>query len=115
MSCPSEAPQPEAKPAIDIPPINVNGVVISVEQIGQEAQNHPANTIEQAIQMASEALVIRELMVQYPLFNLLCGIFQRNIYVLFLKSGSKKQEEATSVRKIPCDVGFSLMTLSRVE
>ena len=66
MSCSSNAPQAEteAKPTIDVPPINVNGVLISPEKVGQEAQNHPSESLEQAIQKAAEALVIREVMLQ---------------------------------------------------
>jgi len=66
MSCSSHAPQAETekKPSIDVPPIHVNGVLISPEQIGQEAQNHPSDSLEEAIKKSAEALIIREVLLQ---------------------------------------------------
>ncbi|TXI33942.1 MAG: peptidylprolyl isomerase, partial [Aquipseudomonas alcaligenes] len=44
--------------------IKVNGVAIAPEAIAQELQYHPANTRQEAIFLASQALVIRELLQQ---------------------------------------------------
>ena len=46
------------------PRIKVNGVAIAPEAIAQELQYHPANTRQEAIFLASQALVIRELLQQ---------------------------------------------------
>jgi len=46
------------------PRIKVNGVAIAPEAIAQELQYHPANTRQEAIFLASQALVIRELLRQ---------------------------------------------------
>lgn len=45
-------------------PVSVNGVVISRAAIAQEAQHHPADTPGAAIRRASQALVVRELLLQ---------------------------------------------------
>lgn len=52
---PRPAPRPE---------ITVNGVVITEEMIRTEAQNHPADSPNEAFAGAARALVVRELLVQ---------------------------------------------------
>lgn len=44
------------------PHITVNGILIAPEAIGRELPHHPAGSREQAIFLASQALVIRELL-----------------------------------------------------
>lgn len=44
--------------------VSVNGVAISREAIGSEAQNHPADDPGEAFAAAAEALVIREILLQ---------------------------------------------------
>jgi len=51
-------------PKPDSPVIKVNGVVITPEAIAAEAQHHPADKPETAWQAATEALVIREALLQ---------------------------------------------------
>lgn len=46
------------------PRIKVNGVGLAVENIAQELQYHPADTRQEAVFLASQALVIRELLTQ---------------------------------------------------
>ncbi len=46
------------------PRIKVNGVAIAAEAIAHEMQYHPANSREEAVFLASQALVIRELLQQ---------------------------------------------------
>jgi len=50
--------------AIARAPTSVNGVVISRQAIAREAQHHPASGPGDAIRLATEALVIRELLLQ---------------------------------------------------
>ena len=45
-------------------PVTVNGVGIAWDAIAAEAQNHPADTADEAEQEAARALVIRELLLQ---------------------------------------------------
>jgi peptidyl-prolyl cis-trans isomerase C len=45
-------------------PVTVNGVLIARDAIAREAQHHPAATPEEALQAATRALVIRELLLQ---------------------------------------------------
>lgn len=52
-----------AKPEAVVP-VSVNGVVISPEAIAAETQHHPATRPEQAWKDASQALVIREALLQ---------------------------------------------------
>lgn len=47
-----------------VPTITVNGVVISEKAIGEEVQYHPANSQDEALFLAAQALVIRELLHQ---------------------------------------------------
>lgn len=47
-----------------VPHITVNGVQIDPTQIAQEVQYHPANSQEEAIYKAAQALVIKELLKQ---------------------------------------------------
>src|SRR5690606_7278051 len=68
---PEESEQAEAAPAELIasseqewPRIKVNGVAIAAEAIAQEMQYHPAGSREEAVFLASQALVIRELLQQ---------------------------------------------------
>ena len=51
-------------PAAQAPAASVNGVDISAQDIAAEAQNHPAPTPDQAVEAATRALVIRELLLQ---------------------------------------------------
>ena len=46
------------------PRIKVNGVALAQEAIAQELQYHPASTRQEAIFLASQALVLRELIQQ---------------------------------------------------
>jgi peptidyl-prolyl cis-trans isomerase C len=46
------------------PPVSVNGVVIARAAIAHEAQNQPAQSPGEAVRLAGEALVIRELLLQ---------------------------------------------------
>jgi len=46
------------------PRIKVNGIGLAVESIAQELQYHPAETRQEAVFLASQALVIRELLTQ---------------------------------------------------
>lgn len=67
-----EGDEDEDEPALELiasseqewPRIKVNGVGIAPEAISQELQYHPANTRQEAIFLASQALVIRELLQQ---------------------------------------------------
>ncbi|MBD7978006.1 peptidylprolyl isomerase [Pseudomonadaceae bacterium Sa2CUA2] len=68
---PEESEQAKAAPAELIasseqewPRIKVNGVAIAAEAIAQELQYHPAGSREEAVFLASQALVIRELLQQ---------------------------------------------------
>lgn len=45
-------------------PVFVNGVEITDEQVFREMQHHPAKNAEVAMQLAAEALTIRELLLQ---------------------------------------------------
>lgn len=49
---------------IPMPAVKVNGVLISEEEIAQELQYHPANSAEEAIQKAAQALVVKNLLLQ---------------------------------------------------
>jgi peptidyl-prolyl cis-trans isomerase C len=49
---------------VKAPGIVVNGIPISIEQINEEVQYHPADSLEGAKYEAMRALVIRELLVQ---------------------------------------------------
>lgn len=44
--------------------INVNGVTIGDDAVAREAQHHPSPTREEALEAASRALVLRELLIQ---------------------------------------------------
>lgn len=63
MSC-SQTQQPAKDTPVSIPTVKVNSVVITEATISLEAQNHPAASLEHAIQKAKEALVIREVLLQ---------------------------------------------------
>lgn len=45
-------------------PVTVNGVAIGWDEIEAEAQHHPAMTARNAVQQATEALVVRSLLLQ---------------------------------------------------
>jgi len=45
-------------------PVKVNGVIIARDAIAREAQHHPAATPAEALQAATRALVVRELLLQ---------------------------------------------------
>ncbi len=64
MSCPSIPKAPEAPPKAEVPAITVNGVQISEEAISKEVEHHPASSLQTAIQLAAEALVVREVLLQ---------------------------------------------------
>jgi peptidyl-prolyl cis-trans isomerase C len=51
-------------PAVAAVPVSVNGVEISVADIAQEMQNHPAADPDAAWRSAARALVVRELLLQ---------------------------------------------------
>ena len=77
------------------PRIKVNGVAISAEAIARELQYHPADTRNEAVFLASQALVIRELL-------------QQRIHALGLKvcaaAGESEEEAATRAlveREVP--------------
>ena len=48
----------------DIPSAIVNGVLIDTDEIANELQFHPAESAEQAVHKATEALVIKQLLLQ---------------------------------------------------
>lgn len=48
----------------DFPTISVNGVVITQSDVGAELQHHPADQITDALNEATRALVVRQLMIQ---------------------------------------------------
>ena len=52
------------EPATARAPASVNGIVISRQAIAREAQHHPASSPGNAVRLATEALVIRELLIQ---------------------------------------------------
>ncbi|MCZ4323106.1 peptidylprolyl isomerase [Pseudomonas anguilliseptica] len=60
----SEAPELIASSEQEWPRIKVNGIGLAVENIAQELQYHPADTRQEAVFLASQALVIRELLTQ---------------------------------------------------
>jgi peptidyl-prolyl cis-trans isomerase C len=51
----------------DIAGVSVNGVLIDADQIAKELQYHPAESAEQAAHKATEALVIKQLLLQKAL------------------------------------------------
>ena len=62
-----EPPQPDTSPSkepVPMPPVTVNGVVISRKAIAAEVQNQPARNPGEGWRAATHALVIRELLVQ---------------------------------------------------
>jgi len=63
MSCTAET-QTQQQPEIDFPEISVNGVLIEQETLAKELQYHPADSVEDAIGQAAQALIIQELLVQ---------------------------------------------------
>jgi peptidyl-prolyl cis-trans isomerase C len=50
--------------AYKIPVVKVNGELIPEERIAQEVQNHPADSVDRAIMEATEALIIRALLLE---------------------------------------------------
>ena len=60
----SAAPELIASSEQEWPRIKVNGVGLAAEHIAQELQYHPADTRQEAVFLASQALVIRELLNQ---------------------------------------------------
>ncbi|MFL0797890.1 MAG: peptidylprolyl isomerase [Cellvibrionaceae bacterium] len=64
MSCSSHAHKADDQPVHEINPITVNGELISEQEIAEEVQHHPADNVDQAIQTASTALLIRKLLLQ---------------------------------------------------
>ncbi|MCB1668406.1 MAG: peptidylprolyl isomerase [Porticoccaceae bacterium] len=68
MSCSSSSasathPEQHDDP-ITIDEVSVNGVTITPEEIAREVQYHPANSPEEGVQAAAEALVIHQLLIQ---------------------------------------------------
>ena len=59
--CNTAAPENETSPVM--PEIKVNGVVIDETLLAQELQYHQAASLNQAIQQAGQALVIRQLLL----------------------------------------------------
>lgn len=49
---------------VKAPGIEVNGIKISIEQINEEVQYHPAENLQEAKEQAMRALVVRELLIQ---------------------------------------------------
>lgn len=65
MSCTSANPPIEIEnDPIEIDEISINGTLISPEDIAREVQYHPANSPEEGINLATEALIIRTLLLQ---------------------------------------------------
>ena len=62
MSCPSHATAPHT--TTDIPEVRVNGTLIAADDIAREVQYHPAQSPEEGLRKAAEALVIRTLLLQ---------------------------------------------------
>ena len=62
MHCSSSHQSGQKPPAIAA--IKVNGEIISEQAIAKEVEYHPSDSVAQAIQSASKALVIRELLLQ---------------------------------------------------
>ena len=62
MSCPSHATVPQT--TTDIPEVRVNGTLIAADDIAREVQYHPAQSPEDGLRKAAEALVIRTLLLQ---------------------------------------------------
>lgn len=62
MSCPSHATAPHT--TTDIPEVRVNGTLIAADDIAREVQYHPAQSPEDGLRKAAEALVIRTLLLQ---------------------------------------------------
>lgn len=54
----------QARPSVPEPEIRVNGVVIPVDAIHREAQNHPAADPKAALDAAARALVVRQLLLE---------------------------------------------------
>lgn len=52
------------KPSEALPIIKVNDVVIPEEALANELQYHPGSSLEQAVQLAGQALVIRQLLLE---------------------------------------------------
>ena len=57
----------------DKPRIVVNGTGIAQDEINREAQYHPASDLQQAKKLASQALVIRELLLQEAIRKGICS------------------------------------------
>lgn len=53
-----------ASPSQPLPVIRVNGVQIDEKELAQELQYHPSTNLDQAIQQAGQALVIRQLLLE---------------------------------------------------
>jgi len=83
-----------AESATTRPPISVNGVVISRVAIAQEAQNHPADSPGEAIRRASEALVVREVLLQEARRQAIVAV------PLSDGDGRREAEEEASVRAL---------------
>ncbi|WP_461517747.1 peptidylprolyl isomerase [Porticoccus sp.] len=62
MSCPSHSTAPHT--TTDIPEVRVNGTLIAADDIAREVQYHPAQSPEEGLRKAAEALVIRSLLLQ---------------------------------------------------
>ncbi|MBL8908581.1 MAG: peptidylprolyl isomerase [Rhizobiales bacterium] len=60
MGCSVASPLHSLKPGL----VSVNGVVIPRDEIAREAQNHPTPSPAEAFKVASQALVVRELLLQ---------------------------------------------------
>ncbi len=61
-SCSHHTAAPDNSP--QIPLIKVNGHQISEEEIARELQYHPADSADQAIHLAAEALIVKHLLLQ---------------------------------------------------
>lgn len=60
----SHGSQARAAPTVPIAPVRVNGIEIEEAVIAREMQHHPAESLEEARRLATQALVVRELLVQ---------------------------------------------------
>ncbi|MFK5978762.1 MAG: peptidylprolyl isomerase [Rhizobiaceae bacterium] len=74
------------------PPIVVNGVEIAIDAVQSEAQNHPSDKPVQAFEQAARALVVRELLRQETLAEVIAAEAEE------LGDGLKETDEDAAIR-----------------
>lgn len=88
------------RPASIIRDVSVNGTVIGEAEILAEAQNHPASTPGEALQLAAQALAVRQLLLQEA----------RSLGI-----GSKAEQDATGRAETATDIAIRRLIEAQVQ